>query len=120
MPEEPIEFRVWWIPQVPMPSFKVDVPDIATGKILCSALADYDLFQFQHNVKPDYANAGGMSWKHEVLTEGEWWDFDPDDEDDVEEIEGEIQRLEDEEEAEHEKWDENQDACPREPYGPKE
>ena len=31
-------------------------------------LADYDLFQFDNNIKPDYCNAGGL----EVFEEEEW------------------------------------------------
>lgn len=73
--------RVWWIPQVPMPAFRFAVPDIKTGALLCDALAQYDLFQYENNVKPDYANAGGIEFLDE---EGEWSDIDPDDLFDVE------------------------------------
>lgn len=52
--------RVWWIPQVPMPPFHVAVPDIKTAKLLLDALAQYDLFQLKHGVKPDFCNSGGL------------------------------------------------------------
>ena len=54
------DLRVWWMPQVPMEAFTVPIPDIVTGRMLCDALAAYDAFQFEHNVKPDYSNAGGI------------------------------------------------------------
>lgn len=74
------EFRVFWIPQVPMKAFRYDVPSLDAGKMLCDALARYDLFQFENRVKPDYANAGGIEWKHPRHTDGEWESVDPDDE----------------------------------------
>ena len=70
------EFRVWWIPQVPMKSFKVKVDNRAEGTKLLGILADYDQFQFDNCVKPDYCNAGGISMRHPEITEGEWWDVD--------------------------------------------
>jgi hypothetical protein len=85
-----VELRVWWIPQVPMESFHRPVPDLPTAKLLVEALAQYDLFQFKHNIKPDYDNAGGASWRHPELTEGEWYDFDPEIEDEYQEVEAAI------------------------------
>lgn len=81
-----VELRVWWIPQIPMTSFIYPVQTIEDGKMLLDALGKYDLFQLEHNVKPDYSNAGGMAWRHPVHTEGEWYDFDPDDEYECEEV----------------------------------
>lgn len=54
------DLRVWWIPQVPMTPFHVSVSSPAEAKKLLSVLADYDLFQLEHNVKPDFCNAGGL------------------------------------------------------------
>lgn len=71
MSEQPCALRVWWVPQVPMAAFEVDVPDLATADILLDALADYDAFQFENNVKPDYCNAGGLA----MLENGEWVDW---------------------------------------------
>ena len=45
-----------------------------TAKFLMDTLADYDLFQLEHNIKPDYSNAGGI----EVFEDGEWLDCDCD------------------------------------------
>lgn len=51
-----------------MKSFIREVPDLATAKSLVEVLADYDLFQYDNNIKPDYSNAGGI----EVWEDGEW------------------------------------------------
>ncbi len=88
-----IELRVWWMPQVPMPPFVYPVPTLQAAKMLCEALAQYDLFQLENKVKPDYSNAGGASWRHAELTGGEWHDFDPEDEGDCEEVEAAIAKA---------------------------
>jgi hypothetical protein len=60
--------QVWWVPQVPMKSFTVPVSSIEEAKKILTVLADYDLFQYENNVKPDYCNAGGLN----VFEDGEW------------------------------------------------
>lgn len=60
--------RVWWIPQVPGKPFRVDVASVDQAKLLLTTLARYDLFQLEHNIKPDYCNAGGL----EMFEDGEW------------------------------------------------
>ena len=77
------ELQVWWIPQIPMKAFEYQVPSVGHGKLLLDALAKYDQFQLDNNIKPDYSNVGGLAWRHEIGTEGEWWDVDPDDDDDM-------------------------------------
>lgn len=57
---KPGDLQVWWVPQVPMRAFKVDVKDIEEGAKLLDVLAEYDLFQFKNKIKPDYCNAGGL------------------------------------------------------------
>jgi hypothetical protein len=64
--------KVWYIPQVPMPPFEVEVADVATGRIVLDALVDFSLFEFENRVKPDYADMGGIS----ELVDGEWCDVD--------------------------------------------
>lgn len=75
--------RVWWIPQVPMKAFRVPVKDAEQAKLLLNALADYDAFQFENQVKGDYCNAGGL----EVFEGGEWseW-YDEDSGDDINDL----------------------------------
>lgn len=70
------DFRVWWIPQVPMSPFLVNVDTVGDGLELCDILAAYDRFQYENNVKPDYANVGGV----QRFEEGDWWDIDEDEE----------------------------------------
>lgn len=60
--------RVWWVPQVPMKAFVYEVPDQETAELVVDILAQYDLFQFENRIKPDYCNAGGIqAWE-----DGEW------------------------------------------------
>lgn len=63
--------RVWWIPQIPMTPFYINVETIKEAKLLLSVLVDYDAFQYAHKVKPDYSNVGGL----QVLEDGEWSDW---------------------------------------------
>lgn len=68
------EYRVWWIPQLPGKPFHVEVAGPVEAQKLLTVLADYDLFQFNNYIKPDYANAGGL----EVLQGDEWLEWDDD------------------------------------------
>lgn len=54
------KLRVWWVPQVPMASFYVDVSSVEEGVKIMNVLGAYDRFQFEHNIKPDYCNIGGL------------------------------------------------------------
>jgi hypothetical protein len=65
-----MKLRVWWIPQIPGKPFHADVASVREGALMLDTLERYDLFQFENNIKPDYANAGGLSM------------FDPDDKED--------------------------------------
>ena len=58
------------------------VSTIAEGRKLCNILADYDLFQYENHIKPDYANAGGVA-RYEDDGEGgaDWFDVFDDEED---------------------------------------
>lgn len=77
------EWQVWWIPQVPMTAFYVDVPDLEAAKLMVDTLARYDLFQYEHKVKPDYSNTGGVQYRHPSVTDGEWEELDVDDDDEI-------------------------------------
>lgn len=67
------QLRVWWIPQVPMKCFYVPVVNLVEAKLLLNTLADYDQFQYDNRIKPDYCNAGGLQMLDEG--EGEWIDW---------------------------------------------
>lgn len=87
------DLRVWWIPQIPMKPFTVHVETLAEAKLLLTTLADYDKFQFENQVKPDYSNAGGLK----VFEEGEWVDWCSDDGEDIDGIQGlRLKTLDDE------------------------
>jgi hypothetical protein len=54
------DLRVWWIPQVPGTPFYVNVNNEKEAQLILDTLAEYDKFQFQHKIKPNYTNAGGL------------------------------------------------------------
>lgn len=68
------ELRVWWIPQIPGIPFHAKVPSISAAALLIKTFAQYDQFQLDMGIKPDYANSGGL----EVFDGEEWvsWDCD--------------------------------------------
>ncbi len=81
-------YKVWWIPQVPGKRFEVEVDTVKEVAKIMEVLANYDMFQFEHNIKSDYTNAGGlMFWDAELDNDdgslGDWTDFE---EYDLEEI----------------------------------
>ena len=71
------KLKVWWIPQVPMKSFFVPVNSLEEARLILDTLAQYDAFQLENNIKPDYSNTGGLlKWDRE---ENEWIDWEDDD-----------------------------------------
>lgn len=54
------DLRVWHIPQVPMKPFHVAVESPKEAKKILDVLANYDIFQYENEVKPDYCNAAGL------------------------------------------------------------
>jgi len=79
-----MKLRVWHIPQIPMESFYVAVPDVETAKLVLELLARYDIFQYEHRVKPDYSNASGLQYWD--ATEEEWCDWVSDDGMNIDEV----------------------------------
>jgi hypothetical protein len=59
--------RVWWIPQMGMDGkpFIREVENVKEGWKLINILADYDLYQLENRIKPDYSNAGGLEYLDE-------------------------------------------------------
>ncbi|WP_312131908.1 superinfection exclusion protein [Leclercia sp.] len=70
------KLRVWHIPQVPMKAFTVEVQSVEEGVRLMDALADYDIFQYENNIKPDYCNANGLQIWDESLTDEDMADME--------------------------------------------
>jgi hypothetical protein len=54
------DLKIYWIPQVPMKAFEYPVTSVSEAKHMLDMLARYDIFQYEHNVKPDFCNAGGL------------------------------------------------------------
>ena len=77
------DLKVWWIPQVPMKPFEIPVKSVSVAAKTLTVLADYDLLQYDNNIKPDYCNAGGL----DVFEDGEWstW-YHPETGEDIEEF----------------------------------
>lgn len=65
------DLRIWWIPQIPMKQFSYKVESLKEAKLILDMLAEYDLFQFEHNIKLDYCNVGGL----QIFEDGEWIDW---------------------------------------------
>lgn len=76
------DLKVWWIPQLPMNAFYKPVANIEQAKLLLETLAEYDIFQYENNVKGDYCNTGGLV----VFEGGEWNDWHSEYGDDIDEI----------------------------------
>lgn len=70
------DLQVWWMPQVPMKTvFTVPVASVAEGAKLLDVLADYDLFQLAHRIKPDYNNTGGLQrWSEDTVDGVPGWE----------------------------------------------
>lgn len=89
-----MKLRVWWIPQIPMKPFHVPVSSVEEGVKIMNVLSDYDAFQFENRIKPDYSNVGGLqvfdpsddtdapsgSWV-------DWWDEETGEDDPVQYLE---------------------------------
>lgn len=52
------DLQVWWIPQVPMKAFEVDVASIEEGAKIMDVLAKYDLFQYTNKIRRDCSSFG--------------------------------------------------------------
>lgn len=81
-----MKLRVWWIPQIGMKAepFQREVENVKEGWKLINVLADYDLYQYENKVKPDYSNAGGLEMLDEDGEWVEWQDITGSNLDDIE------------------------------------
>lgn len=74
------QLKVWHIPQVPGTPFEVLVDSVQEGALLLKVLADYDAFQYEHRIKPDYCNTNGLVVWDESLDADEdgskWTDWE--------------------------------------------
>ena len=63
------DVRVQHIPQVPGEPFIVHTMTTEQAEFIVDVLAEYDLFQFEQGIKPDYSN---VSWID--VWDGEAWE----------------------------------------------
>lgn len=70
-----MQLRVWHVPNMPGKPFLVHVQSLAEGRRLLEILSNYDLFQFDNDIKPDYANLSGLA-EYDEHADGwiEWCD----------------------------------------------
>ncbi|APQ78710.1 hypothetical protein [Clostridium botulinum] len=67
--------RVSHFPQIPCNPFIVEVSSIEEAKKIFDVLANYDLFQYENKIKPDYCNATVLEyWDKEEEEWLEWHD----------------------------------------------
>lgn len=82
-------YRVWHIPQVPGKCFHVELRAYDEAVRLRDALANYDLFQLENNIKPDYCNASGVQIYQHDLTDEDLADMELEDRwVDIEDVDG--------------------------------
>jgi hypothetical protein len=68
-----MRLKVCHYPQVPCRPFEVEIDSLEKAKLIMDTLADYDLFQFNNHIKPDYANATVLRmWDNE---DNDWTDW---------------------------------------------
>lgn len=69
------KLRVWHKPQVPCKAFYVNVNTFEEAKNTMEILANYDLFQFENNIRPDFCNVQGIEcFDKEEQEWFEWYD----------------------------------------------
>lgn len=79
------KIRVCHFPQIPCKPFIIEVKTLEEAKLLFDVLANYDLFQFENKIKPDYANATVLEEYNEEEQEWLSWYDDKTGTDDLDE-----------------------------------
>lgn len=91
------KLRVAHMPQVPCELFIVEVTDLNEAKRVSDMLANYDAFQYDNDIKPDYSNA---TFIEQFCDEENDWVSWSDDETGIDDIDQYFDHLEDIKEAE--------------------
>lgn len=69
------KLRVSHFPQIPCKAFIVEVESLEEAKKIFDVLADYDLFQYENKIKPDYCNSTYLEeFNEEEQTWNTWID----------------------------------------------
>ena len=68
--------RIAHYPQIPCEPFYVEnISDLQEASRIINILADYDLFQFENHIKPDYSNVCLLEkWNEEEQKWEDWSD----------------------------------------------
>lgn len=75
--ENATRFKIFYIPQFPMPAFEREYEDFETAKEVLNAIINFSIFEYDNNVKPDYSDVAGISYWDDEADEGyEWEDVD--------------------------------------------
>lgn len=70
-------YRVYYIPQVPMKAFTVEVTELDAAQLLLTTIIDFSIFEFENKVKPDYSDAAGIErWEEDSETGWGWFELD--------------------------------------------
>ena len=72
--ENATRFKIFYIPQVPMPAFEREYEDFETAKEVLNAIINFSIFEYDNNVKPDYSDVAGISFWEEA--EQDWEDVE--------------------------------------------
>lgn len=68
------KLRVVHFPQIiPCKPFIVEVSSVEEAKKISDVLGNYDLFQFENRIKPDYANATVVEQYDDIEKEWIFW-----------------------------------------------
>lgn len=74
------KMRVWWMPQVGVDAtFYIPIKSIEEAGEFMDILSAYDCFQYNHRIKSDYCNTGGVQvWDEEAHEWNDWYYEDED------------------------------------------
>lgn len=75
------KLRVWHIPQVPGKPFLVNVNSVKEAKFVLIVLCNYDEFQYEQNIKPDYSSVSGLEYYDE--SDKKWYEWENEYSDDI-------------------------------------
>lgn len=67
------KLRVAHYPQIPCRAFVVEVEDEKEAYKLMTTLAEYDSFQYENKIKPDYCNSSVLEQFNEDTQKWEAW-----------------------------------------------
>ena len=79
------KLRICHFPQIPCNPFIIEVKDLHEAKKISDILANYDLFQYENKIRPDYANITIVEEWDEIEQEWLSWCDDETGIDDLEE-----------------------------------